>query len=94
MKGKVLSIKVRLDSFATFTRAHTFDDHINHFDSIYHQSKDLFDAFYKKPMKIRLIGVRVSNFKELYEAGWNMFLSSDRKDGSTILVFRKTDYGI
>jgi len=32
-----------------------------------------------------------TDFKELYEAGWNMFLSSDRKDGSTILLFRKTD---
>ncbi len=33
-----------------------------------------------------------TNFKELDEAAWNMFLSSDRKDGSTILLFRKQEY--
>ncbi len=66
LKGKTITLKVRLSDFKTFTRAHTVSGRINFFDDIYKQSKDLFDAFYKKGMKIRLLGVRVSNFTDPY----------------------------
>ncbi len=66
LKGKTLSIKIRLSNFRTFTRAYTFSERINFFDTIYKKSKTLFDEFYKPGMKIRLIGVRLSNFNEPY----------------------------
>jgi len=66
LKGKTVTLKVRLSNFTTVTRAHTFHERGNFFDDIYKQAKDLFDAFYMPSMKIRLLGVRVSNFDDPY----------------------------
>ena len=66
LKGKTVTLKVRLSNFKTVTRACTFDERINFFDNIYKQAKDLFDAFYQPSMKIRLLGVRMSNFTDPY----------------------------
>lgn len=66
LKGKTLTLKVRLSSFKTVTRAHTFPERINFFDEIYTTAKDLFDVFYASPVKIRLLGVRMSNFEDPY----------------------------
>jgi len=66
LKGKTLTLKIRLSNFKTVTRAYTFNDRINFFDEIYKKAKDLFDAYYKHPMKIRLLGVRIANFDDPY----------------------------
>ncbi|MCK5259689.1 MAG: DNA polymerase IV [Candidatus Omnitrophica bacterium] len=66
LKGKTVTLKVRLSNFKTVTRALTFSERVNFFDDIYKQAKDLFDAFYKPAMKIRLLGVRMSNFNDPY----------------------------
>ena len=66
MKGKTITLKVRLSDFKTVTRALTFSERINFFDNIYEQAKGLFDAFYEPSMKIRLLGVRMSNFSDPY----------------------------
>ncbi|OGX06534.1 MAG: hypothetical protein A2Z88_04485 [Omnitrophica WOR_2 bacterium GWA2_47_8] len=66
LKGKTLSIKIRLKGFKTYTRAFTFPEKTNYVDDIYKKAKELFDEFYKKDMKFRLVGVRVSNFEDLY----------------------------
>jgi len=66
LKGKTVTVKIRLSSFQTVTRAYTFSERVNFFDEIYKKSKELFDAYYKYPMKIRLLGVRISGFSDLY----------------------------
>jgi DNA polymerase-4 len=66
LKGKTITLKVRLSDFKTVTRAHTFDERVNFFDNIYKQAKGLFDVYYKPSMKIRLLGVRMSNFDDPY----------------------------
>ena len=66
LKGKTVTLKVRLSDFKTVTRAHTYSERINFFEDIYSQAKDLFDTFHKKGMKIRLLGVRVSHFTDPY----------------------------
>lgn len=66
LKGKTLTVKIRLSDFKTVTRAYTFTEHINFFDEIYKKAKDLFDAYYNYPMKIRLLGVRIANFDDPY----------------------------
>ena len=66
LKGKTVTVKIRLSNFKTVTRAATFGEHINFFDEIYKKAKELFSAYYKYPMKIRLLGVRVSNFDDPY----------------------------
>lgn len=66
LKGKTVTVKIRLSSFRTVTRAHTFSERINFFDEICKKSKELFNAYYQYPMKIRLLGVRVSGFNDPY----------------------------
>jgi len=66
LKGKTVTLKVRLSNFRTVTRAHTFGAGINFFDDIYRQARQLFDVFYRPSMKVRLLGVRVSNFNDSY----------------------------
>ncbi len=66
LKGKTITIKVRLSDFTTVTRAHTLGERVNFFEDINRQAKGLFDAYHKKGMRIRLLGVRVSNFTDPY----------------------------
>ncbi len=66
LKGKTITLKVRLEDFQTFTRAKTIDLRTNFADTIYANAQTLFTSFFKKGMKIRLIGVRVSHFDEVY----------------------------
>ena len=62
LKGRTLTVKIRLKGFRTFTRACTFSERTNFTDTIYKEAKKVFFNFYKRGYKIRLIGVRVSNF--------------------------------
>ena len=66
LKGKTVSIKVRTSDFKTVTRAVTLSQRVCFDDVIYQESKKLFDAYFKSFMRIRLIGVRVSHFEDLY----------------------------
>jgi DNA polymerase IV len=66
LKGKTLTVKIRLSGFKTYTRAFTFPERTNYTDTIYKKAKAIFDDFFKKGMTIRLIGVRISNFEDPY----------------------------
>ncbi|HQP10426.1 MAG TPA: DNA polymerase IV [Candidatus Omnitrophota bacterium] len=66
LKGKTLTLKVRLSDFKTVTRAHTFPERINFFEDIYREAKGLFDDFFKPTMNIRLLGVRMAHFVDPY----------------------------
>lgn len=66
LKGKTLTLKIRMQGFNTYTRAFTFGEKTNFADVIYKKAKELFDEFYPPGKKVRLLGVRISNFEELY----------------------------
>ena len=66
LKGRTISVKVRLQNFKTFTRAKTLDARTNFVDTIDGHARQLFTDFFKKGMKIRLIGVRLSGFEDPY----------------------------
>lgn len=66
LKGKTVTLKVRLSNFTTVTRAATLEERVNFFEDIHARAKDLLDAFYTPSMAIRLLGVRMSNFTDLY----------------------------
>lgn len=66
LKGKTITTKIRLEGFHTYTRALTLSERTNFADTIYQKSKSLFDEFLKKGMKVRLVGVRLSNFDDAY----------------------------
>ncbi len=66
LKGKTITIKIRLKDFSTFTRAVTLRERTNYTDVIFMKAKDLFKNFFKTGMQIRLIGIRVNNFVDAY----------------------------
>lgn len=79
LKGKTLTVKIRLKGFQTYSRAHTFSGRTNFFEDIYHQAKTIFEEFYKKGTAIRLIGVRLSNFDDPYVRESLFVLPSNEK---------------
>jgi DNA polymerase-4 len=66
LKGRTVTLKLRSGDFRTITRDVTLAERTNFFDAIYATSKSLFDASCVPAKKYRLIGVRVSNFRQPY----------------------------
>ena len=62
---RTIGIKVRLEDFETFTRARTYTRYTNEKSIIEEYVKQLFREFESSKHKIRLVGVKVSNLKEL-----------------------------
>lgn len=61
LKGRTITLKIRLEGFQTFTRAMTLTKATNFTDIIYKAIKKLFSEFVGGKRKIRLVGVKVSN---------------------------------
>ena len=66
LKGRTLTVKIRLSDFRTVTRAFTFGARVNFFEEIFQRSRELFEAYYRPAMKIRLLGVRMADFEDAY----------------------------
>lgn len=66
LKGKTIAIKVRLKGFKTYTRAVTLPESTNFVEDIFMTAKNLFESLYTQGAFIRLLGVRVTNFKNFY----------------------------
>lgn len=61
LKGRTITLKIRLEGFLTYTRAYTMANGTNHVDDIYAGIKRLYDNFDRGMKRVRLIGVKVSN---------------------------------
>ena len=66
LKGRTISLKVRLEGFKTYTRAITLLEPTNFVDDIFTNVKMLFNGIYVCGSKVRLLGVRVSGFTGQY----------------------------
>ncbi len=64
LKGKTVTLKIRLADFSTYTRSITIDTYTNFVDDIYNNSMLMADKFALERKKVRLLGVRVSNLVE------------------------------
>lgn len=62
LKGRTVTLKIRLEGFLTFTRAKTLDKPTNFMDTIYETIKELLNKFNRRGKKVRLLGVKVANF--------------------------------
>ncbi|MEA3506803.1 MAG: DNA polymerase IV, partial [Elusimicrobiota bacterium] len=89
LKGKTISLKIRLDGFDSYTRDRTITERVNYTEIIFNTVTELYEIFdkkHRKNKKVRLIGVKVSNFKDENSAGsqgeFNLFGDSkkDLKD--------------
>lgn len=67
LKGKTLTLKVRLKGFKTYTHSFTFPERTNHVDVIFKKAWEIFERNYPDPAtQFRLIGVRLTHFEDLY----------------------------
>ena len=66
LKGRTVTLKVRLKGFKTYTRALTLPESTNFIEDIFMTAQGLFKGLYTQGTFIRLLGVRVTNFKNLY----------------------------
>ena len=62
LKAKTITLKIRLTGFKTYTRALTLLSATNFVDTIYKTIKKLFLEFKLGERKVRLLGVKTSNF--------------------------------
>ena len=65
MLFRTVGIKVRLESFETFTRAKTHTRYTNEKAVVNEYVTQLFREFENPPRKVRLVGVRLSNLRTL-----------------------------
>ncbi len=66
LKGRTITVKIRLHGFQTYTRAQTLAERTNFTDVIFGTAKETLQKFFKSGMKVRLIGVKVNNFEDDY----------------------------
>lgn len=64
LKARTITLKIRLEGFSTYTRSVTLDEATNFCDVIYRNIVVLFDKFDRRGKKVRLVGVKTSNFLE------------------------------
>lgn len=64
LKAKTITLKIRTGNFRTYNRAVTIDVPSNFANVIFKRIKKIYDNFPVKGKKIRLLGVKVSNFGE------------------------------
>jgi len=74
MLFRTVGIKVRLEDFTTFTRARTHSRYTNDKTVMDEYVKRLFAEFETSQKKIRLVGVRVANMRQM-DAGQDTILS-------------------
>jgi nucleotidyltransferase/DNA polymerase involved in DNA repair len=60
LKGRTVTLKLRLEGFETYTRARTLPLSTNYTDVIGREILALYGAFQKERKKVRLLGVKVS----------------------------------
>ena len=78
LKGRTVTLKLRLEGFETYTRARTLPLSTNYADVIAREVLALYEAFDKGRRRVRLLGVKVSG---LMPAGERESLFEDELDG-------------
>ena len=61
IKGRTVTLKIRLEGFKTYTRAATIDESYHFSDVLYKRVKEVYNGLDLKEKRVRLLGVRVSN---------------------------------
>ncbi|MGQ9616426.1 MAG: DNA polymerase IV [Spirochaetota bacterium] len=63
IKGRTITLKIRLQGFETHTRSRTLDKPVDEMKTIRDTALTLFRNFDRKGKKVRLVGISVSNLK-------------------------------
>jgi nucleotidyltransferase/DNA polymerase involved in DNA repair len=61
LRGRTVTLKIRLEGFETFTRSRTLPAPVNDTESVRATARDLFRNFDRRGKKVRLVGIGLSN---------------------------------
>ncbi len=67
LKGRTVTLKIRLEGFLTYTRSNTLAEPTNFAEDLIRAARSLFEGFPAGGKKIRLVGVKVSNLSQADE---------------------------
>ncbi|OQX83186.1 hypothetical protein B6D60_10880 [candidate division KSB1 bacterium 4484_87] len=73
LKGKTLTLKIRLEDFSTFTRSRSFNEFIDSSALISKTALQLYSKFDRKGKKVRLLGIGISNLNTIVGDQMNFF---------------------
>lgn len=76
---RTISIKIRFQGFDTYTRAKSFQTYTRNENKAFLIVRELLEEFRAHPKKVRLIGLRFSNFKEKISSNQTTLLSFLKK---------------
>lgn len=79
LKGQVLTLKIRLEGFETFTRQRKFTEHVNDAETMRAMALELFRKFDCRGKKVRLIGVGMSHLNNTGGEQLSLFQSDDNQ---------------
>lgn len=78
LKGRTITLKIRLQGFKTYTRAVSINNSTNFADMLYNETKKLYNRFDAKDEKVRLLGIAVSNLSPA-DLKMSLFTGADEK---------------
>lgn len=73
LKGKTVTLKIRLEDFSTFTRSHSYGSFFDSSQIIGQTSLDLYRDFDRGKKKVRLLGIAVSTLNNQGEEQLGLF---------------------
>lgn len=80
VKGKTITLKIRLHDFSTFTRSHSFGSYLDSSQVISETALKLYHHFQKGGKKVRLLGIGVSNLNTQGDEQLGFFDADNRED--------------
>ncbi len=84
LKAKTVNLKVRYDDFHTVTRSHTLSAPTNVTEEIWKAASMLFDRMPSRQLRLRLLGVGVSNLVQRAKAQLVLFVDAERERQSRL----------
>ncbi len=79
--GRTLSLKIRFNDFNSITRSISFSQDINDRNTLIHESEKLVKEHLSTDVKIRLLGLTISNLSGLYDTGEQLKIPFPPQEG-------------
>ena len=96
MKGRTITLKLRLDDFTTFVRHITIQNRTNNSETIYREAISLFHLFDLSNRSVRLLGVGMAQLNSIDQTQGDLFEDEDifrRKQMTDVLDELKNKFG-
>ena len=79
LKARTVHLKIRYDDFHTVTRAHTFSSPTNVTEEIWQAASTLFERLPSRPLRLRLLGLGVSNLCQGKQTQLDLFADDEHE---------------